>query len=484
MINFLLQLGTSGNDLFNAHSIFGPGFLPWNFSGIFGYLAGAGDDKVSGTYYGTNILYGHRGNDTLVGGLRNDRLYGGSDDDYLIGNAGNDELRGGWGNDILRGGHGEDTLLGGLGNDKAYGGSQDDWIATHRGRDFIDGGTGNDTIHAGHDNDTILGGLGDDYISGGFGNDIIDGGTGVIGDRDGNDTIYGHRGNDIIDGGDGNDILYGNAGNDTLRGGRGFDTLVGGRGNDTFELEPENIVSHGVIQDFNRGEDKLKLLPDDLGNDFYFGNPDEFYDLDVSRTGYITNSTGLYSFGIIENYDGSVLDNRDIVNDRITNGTDNGDFLLGDRKDNIIFGYEDNDLIYGRDGDDIINAGPGNDRVYGGAGDDTILAGPGNDFLKLYADGGNDTIDLGEDDRFDEVIFELYGGPGQSTFGTIDNFGSEDVFRIESHVDGAYNYHYTTPNGLGGAILYVSHHEGSLSAFTFNNVDENNLYYQIEVAES
>ncbi|MDX5630487.1 MULTISPECIES: calcium-binding protein [unclassified Brenneria] len=87
---------------------------PYINNGI-AYVAGDGDDKVSGT----------NGNDALYGGNSDDSLFGGNGDDEIYGDKGNDTLDGGDGNDILFGGEGEDYLNGGAGADTYFADEQD-----------------------------------------------------------------------------------------------------------------------------------------------------------------------------------------------------------------------------------------------------------------------------------------------------------------------------------------------------------------------
>ncbi|MFE8046225.1 calcium-binding protein [Brenneria goodwinii] len=87
---------------------------PYINNGI-AYVAGDGDDSVSGT----------KGNDALYGGNGDDDLLGGNGDDEIYGDKGNDTLDGGDGNDILFGGEGEDYLNGGAGADTYFADEQD-----------------------------------------------------------------------------------------------------------------------------------------------------------------------------------------------------------------------------------------------------------------------------------------------------------------------------------------------------------------------
>jgi VCBS repeat-containing protein len=70
----------------------------------------AGDDTLTDTTSGGNLLYGGDGNDSLSGGLGNDDLYGGKGNDTLLGEDGDDILVGGAGKDTLTGGAGADIF--------------------------------------------------------------------------------------------------------------------------------------------------------------------------------------------------------------------------------------------------------------------------------------------------------------------------------------------------------------------------------------
>lgn len=97
------------------------------------YIAGNGNDKISGTQEtdlikggkGDDLLIGLQGNDILIGGEGNDILYGGNGDDILYARDNTiknklliddilpDALYGGAGKDILYGDNGNDILYGG-----------------------------------------------------------------------------------------------------------------------------------------------------------------------------------------------------------------------------------------------------------------------------------------------------------------------------------------------------------------------------------
>ncbi|GAB4175025.1 MAG: hypothetical protein Fur006_05260 [Coleofasciculaceae cyanobacterium] len=144
--------GTSGNDIFTAHTEwtwkFWKGFKEWKSWTMYGL---GGNDILTGGPK-DDILYGSSGYDYLNGGDGNDYLNGGLDRDSLYGSAGNDHLRGGDGNDYLNGGDGHDTLIGNFGNDILTGGAGADHFV------FSSPIEGSDTItdFLGQQNDKIF----------------------------------------------------------------------------------------------------------------------------------------------------------------------------------------------------------------------------------------------------------------------------------------------------------------------------------------
>ena len=68
-----------------------------------------GNDTLTGSAHGGDMLMGGGGNDVLNGGAARDLLYGGEGDDVLTGGNGNDWLVGDAGNDTLIGGDGTDS---------------------------------------------------------------------------------------------------------------------------------------------------------------------------------------------------------------------------------------------------------------------------------------------------------------------------------------------------------------------------------------
>lgn len=138
----------------------GAGIGTDHFSGIEGFVLGAGADHLTGGN-GADMFDGGAGNDVIAGGAGNDTLRGGDGDDGVDGGSGNDVIEGGVGKDTLKGGSGVDAISGGDGDDT------------------IDGGSENDMLNGGAGNDTIKGGSGADILAGDAGNDILSGGSGA-----------------------------------------------------------------------------------------------------------------------------------------------------------------------------------------------------------------------------------------------------------------------------------------------------------------
>lgn len=186
------------------------------------------------------------------------------------------------------------------------------------------GTTGNDYIKGLDGNDILIGREGNDKISGGDGDDYICGDSG-------NDKLKGGDGNDTISGGTGKDKIYGGKGDDHIYGGQGADKIYGGKGEDTVTYWGSNA---GICVNLEKGR------------------------------GYGGDAHG-DKLKSIENI----------------GATNFNDFIIGSKKDNIIYAGDGDDCIYGKGGDDIISAGSGNDYVNGGQGADTLYGGLGEDLF-------------------------------------------------------------------------------------------------------
>ena len=100
-----------------------------------------GNDVLTGTITGHNVIYGLGGNDTISVTYINatTEIYGGDGDDKITGSL--------WGADYIDGGPGNDILSGNWGNNIIFGGD---------GNDRIDGGAGDDVLYTGSGNDSVI----------------------------------------------------------------------------------------------------------------------------------------------------------------------------------------------------------------------------------------------------------------------------------------------------------------------------------------
>lgn len=200
------------------------------------------DEAISGGT-GDDQINGYDGDDTLAGGTGADHLYGDDGDDSLAGEAGDDLLHGETGTDSMTGGSGDDTLFGHSGDDLLEGGDGADSLIGGFGADLLDGGDGDDSLLGREGDDTLNGGAGQDVLFGGDGNDLVDG-TGDEGAAD------------FLNGGDGDDMIRIGAG----------DIATGGDGMDSFFLAQwQDAEAEATIMDFDREEDSLILLYEDMG---------------------------------------------------------------------------------------------------------------------------------------------------------------------------------------------------------------------------
>nr|WP_307188758.1 DUF4347 domain-containing protein [Massilia sp. PDC64] len=252
-------------------------------------------EDVSGSRF-ADKLTGNGADNALMGGDGDDVLAGGGGADRLNGDAGADTLDGGSGIDTLSGGDGSDTYYvdnagdivietnasaaGGIdevvasashvlglnvenltllgGNINGTGNALDNLIIAGSGVNAIDGGAGIDTLSfetavaaSGTAGVTLaLGAAGVKTVAAGIsGADTVVNVENLIG-SDYNDTLSGNAGVNVIHGGEGNDVLNGMGGNDVLVGGAGSDAFV-------FTTAPGGSVVR--IEDFSKGEDKIRL---------------------------------------------------------------------------------------------------------------------------------------------------------------------------------------------------------------------------------
>ena len=107
--------------------------------------AGGGNDLITATGGGRDMIYGEDGNDTIFAGEGDDRIYGGAGDDRLNGDGGKDSIYGGDGDDRIYGNSGTDRLFGDAGVDRLYGGNKNDYLDGGAGADYVKGDEDTDT---------------------------------------------------------------------------------------------------------------------------------------------------------------------------------------------------------------------------------------------------------------------------------------------------------------------------------------------------
>jgi len=171
-------------------------------------LAGAGNDAITGSDGGADIVFGQQGGDTFAG-------RGG--DDTFTWNPGD-------GSDVIDGGDGDDThVFNGSGADETID------VTPDGGRIVLFRNVGSIVMDIGTFENITVNALG--------GSDIISGAVGLqpllalL-------ALDGGAAGDFINGGDGNDLLLGGDGNDTVDGNRGADTAFLGAGDDAFIWDP------------------------------------------------------------------------------------------------------------------------------------------------------------------------------------------------------------------------------------------------------
>jgi VCBS repeat-containing protein len=207
---------------------------------------------------------------------------------------------------------------------------------------------------------------------------------------------FGDDGNNTVAGTDNKlgDRLYGGAGNDTVDGMGGDDYLEGGAGNDNLlGGGGRDMLLGGTGDDRLGGGDDADVLLGGMGADTLAGG---------------SGNDALYGGSGDDDLQGEA-DNDFLSggagNDKLSGGTGN-DYLLDEGGTDYTWMYADegNDvlevsggtgtaLLDGGDGNDIITSGAGNDNLYGGKGNDLIRSNTGNDIIR--GEDGADNIDSG-----------------------------------------------------------------------------------------
>ena len=306
----------------------------------------------------------------------------------IDGGAGDDLLEGTETADVLRGLRGDDRLLG-LGGD-----------------DLLEGGIGDDRLEGGDGADRLDGGVGVDVMSGGAGDDIYYVNSPLdrvieLG-REGNDTVistthFDMTGSSIENltligsahvkaiGNHGRNRILGNDGNNLIDGGYGGDYMAGGKGNDTYYVRDGRDL---VIELAGEGKDRI------------------FAGISVQLPDHV-------EFGIMLEHAGS----------------------------NSMWGNAEHNILMGNSYGNRLEGGLGDDRLIGGLGDDYLDGGSGVDIL--IGGAGNDTYDI---DAFtDTVIEEADGGIDTLVLGNVA------VYRLPEHFENLYLPTFAQSNLIGNA---------------------------------
>jgi Ca2+-binding RTX toxin-like protein len=299
---------------------------------------------------------------------------------------------------------------------------------------------------------------------------------------DGNDSITAGDGEDILTSYGGDDILVGGGGNDFLDGGSGANTLLGGDGNDQIHSSfGEDTVDGGAGNDVWEG--------------WFFASVDDITLAPVGD-GAWTLSTGGALAGIER------IDIRTGSGNDILTGSNGNDFIDGGWGNNTLSGGAGDDQLFSYNGVDTVDGGSGNDAwqgfynafgdnltftqgaagawtlsngmtlanveevtFYTGYGDDTFnLNSLASGRTQLYADGGQDTLNINLTAETDDVTVGWYYT--YSTSYVIDGAGGEadftgmDALNITtgSGNDAFYNStgNLTIDAGAGTDTLYLT----------------------------
>ncbi|WP_371153237.1 beta strand repeat-containing protein [Jannaschia sp. 2305UL9-9] len=453
-----------------------------NFENVVG---GGGDDTITGTDGGGNVLDGGDGNDEIDG-------LGG--DDTIVASTGKDIYNGGDGTDVVTYASFSQGVMINLENDTDP--QESPGVAANHtltGIENVIGSTGNDTL-SGTGSSNVLNGLqgndlfvatgGADTYDGGLGNDTVDysafsgaitvdlgiqaqGGGGaasndtlieienVIGTR-GDDTITGNAMDNELDGDRGNDSLDGGEGNDTLVASSGANIYVGGGGIDVVDY---SAFTGGVTVDLSTvaqsgsgaasndelsgienvigsaGADRLEgdggdnLLDGFNGNDTLIatGGADTY----VGGNGIDIVDYSVFSGAITVDLNltaqggGGAASNDTLVEIEGVVGTSGDDTITGDALGNVIDGGGGNDNLDGRGGDDTIIASTGADTYDGDAGVDIVdysaFSGAITVDLNIAAQGGGGAAS-------NDVLIDIEGVVGTSGNDMLTGDGNANSF--------------------------------------------------------
>lgn len=455
--------GTSDGDLNDGGDVFNFGNA--GGGGNLGY-GNAGDDFLSGSGFGSDTLWGGKGDDTIqvveisASGTAGGGTGGFVPENTVISNIG---IRTG----NISGGTVSSTT-GAVGVVTTTGANP----PNNPGRNYLSGDLGKDLVIGLGDRDSLFGGEENDTLMllGNIATDANDNNNTSL--QGGTVNLNGVPQNALLDGGNGNDSLIafgGLRGRNTLLGGEGVDTIYnygvqshveGGAGNDilvmdnAFDIPGEMTFGRSTLMG-GAGNDSIStatsggtnLLYGDVGNDTLVGTTtpannadgspgfgDTLYGGDAANadTGDDSLTAGARSLmfgqqgndtlvGTGENaslYGGQGTDSLLATADSYLSGDLGNDTLNVTGSGNTLLGGEGNDSLFGLNGtENILNGGAGNDILVAGSETDTLIGGEGNDFY--IGSAGADTLG-GEAGRSGSDT--LYGGVGADSLIGIAGF--------------------------------------------------------------
>ncbi|WP_019505358.1 calcium-binding protein [Pleurocapsa sp. PCC 7319] len=164
-------------------------------------------------------------------------------------------------------------------------------------------------------------------------------------------------------------------------------------------------------------------------------------------------------------------------------GGSGDDILYGEGGNDLLYGGLGNDILYGEDGFDRLHGGSGNDILYGAGGDDrlhgdygsdTLIGGNGIDFLIKRRSQANDfdILDFSDTDNATDYLLFIEDGFNSSGISSVKGFTDEDrIVLREIGGDKILNYQVTS-NGIGDAILSITHNEFEISTIIFEDLDD------------
>ncbi|MGB1161520.1 MAG: hypothetical protein ACPG40_09925, partial [Alphaproteobacteria bacterium] len=320
------------------------------------------------------------------------------------------------------------------------------WINDHvayaiASRNTLDSSTtdGADKIWLGKNGDFAIGGDGADWINGEAGADMILGDNGRLvftsshadGWSDGYEVKQPEKRSRRTSAFDpwnvsGVELMAPNAGvGDTIIGGADNDVMYGQGGDDHYIFADDGLGADSVIEADSSGQAGLANDDADLLDFRHFSGPVSIL-LQIAnkqRVNLDPSDSNRNSF--IQLY--STMSVEDVI------GSEYGDWISGNARDNLILGLGGGDNISTKQGYDVVDAGDGDDTVNRPAsrnpssdwGTKVILGGAGNDVI--YGSNTSDLIDAGADDdhihltttvrgRAKPVADLAFGGSGDDVF--------------------------------------------------------------------